>query len=150
MKKAFVILIIGILSNSIFGQKNSDEKKIVSEYKFEKERKKLLAPNGIKWTESELDSLVIYDDSTYHRVYTYVLHQIKSKEQIGTWKTKNDTLILISKENMDSQFPANTTYFYKIKRNKIKLIKYEYREEEWIDFSDLFLQRKKLKRIKKH
>lgn len=149
MKKTFIIFFFGFLSNSIFGQTNSAEKKILSEYKFEKERKKSLAPNGIKWTESETDSLVIYDDNTYHRVYSYVLHQIKHKEQIGTWKIKNDTLILISNENIDSQFPANTKYFYKIKRNKIKLIKYEYRKDEWIDFSDLFLQREKLKKIKK-
>ena len=149
MKKTFIILFLGILSNTIFGQTNSAEKKILSEYKFEKKRKKSLAPNGIKWTESELDSLVIYDNSTYHRVYYYVLHQIKHKEQIGTWKIKKDTLILISKENINSQFPANNTYYYKIKPNKIKLIKYEYRKDEWLDFSDLFLIREKLKKSKK-
>ena len=80
-------------------------------------------------------------------------HQIKYKEQIGTWRINNDTLTLFAEFNNFDKIEPNKIksdfiYIYSIKKNKIKLLDYKSELNEFDMYSDYFILNAKLKRRK--
>jgi len=151
LKKTFIILVFGILTNNLIGQEISSEKEVLSEYMFKKETRK---PNKLKWNEIELDSLVLYNNGAFNRTYAYEFHQIIYSEFKGSWKIQNDTLNLkikyrkLGKANKTwNEF--NSHFMYKIKRTKLVPI-YNYNIDDFfeLNINELYTTRK-LKLIKK-
>ena len=118
MRKALLILIFGLLTNFVISQE------IHSEYVFKKEKIKSKIGNGIKWNYVDSDSLVLYENGTFHRTKFYHYHEIIYSELKGEWKIKNDTLILnikLEKENKSDKkwTEINSEFSYEIKRRKL-------------------------------
>ncbi len=100
---------------------------IHSEYVFKKEKTKWKIGSGIKWNYIDSDSLVLYENGTFHRTKFYHYHEIIYSELKGEWKIKNDTLILnirLEKESKSDKnwTEINSTISYSIRKHKIKPI----------------------------
>lgn len=114
-------MIFGLLTNILVSQE------IQSEYVYKKEKIKQKSENGIKWNYVDSDSLVLYENGTFHRTKFYNYHEIIYSELKGEWKIENDTLILNIKLEKESKSDKkwneiNSTLIYQIKRRKIKPI----------------------------
>ena len=100
---------------------------IHSEYVYKKEKTKSKIGNGIKWNYIDSDSLVLYENGTFHRTKFYHYHEIIYSELKGEWKFKNDTLILNLKMEKKTKSDKNwteinSTINYRIRKRKIKPI----------------------------
>jgi len=114
-------LIFGLLTNILVSQE------IQSEYVYKKEKTKQKSENGTKWNYVDSDSLVLYENGTFHRTKFYHYHEIIYSELKGNWKIENDTLILNIKLEKESKSDEkwseiNSTLIYRIKKRKIKPI----------------------------
>ena len=114
-------MIFGLLTNILVSQE------IQSEYVYKKEKIKQKSDNGIKWNYVDSDSLVLYENGTFHRTKFYHYHEIIYSELKGEWKIENDTLILNIKLEKESKSDKkwneiNSTLIYQIKRRNIKPI----------------------------
>ena len=100
---------------------------IQSEYVYKKEKNKQKSESGTKWNYVDSDSLVLYENGTFHRIKFYNYHEIIYSELKGNWKIENDTLILNIKMEKESESDKkwseiNSTIIYQIKKRKIKPI----------------------------
>ncbi len=100
---------------------------IHSEYVYKKEKTKSKIGSGIKWNYIDSDSLVLYENGTFHRTKFYHYHEIIYSELKGEWKIENDTLILnikLENENKSDKkwTEINSTISYRIKKLRIKPI----------------------------
>jgi hypothetical protein len=98
---------------------------IHSEYVFKKEKTKSKIGSEIKWNYVDSDSLVLYENGTFHRTKFFNYHEIIYSELKGEWKIENDTLILNLKFEKESKSDKkwteiNSTIRYRLKRRKIK------------------------------
>jgi hypothetical protein len=114
-------LIFGLLTNILVSQE------IQSEYVYKKEKIKQKSDNEIKWNYVDSDSLVLYENGTFHRTKFYHYHEIIYSELKGKWQIENDTLILNIKHEKKSKSDKkwteiNSTLIYRIKRRNIKPI----------------------------
>ena len=121
LRKTVLILIFSLLINFVISQE------IHSEYVFKKEKTKSEIGSGIKWNYIDSDSLVLYENGTFHRTKFYHYHEIIYSELKGEWKIKNDTLILNIKLEKESKSDKNwteinSTISYRIRKRKIKPI----------------------------
>lgn len=96
----------------------SFSQEVKSIYRFKKEQKKKM------FTYSELDSLVLYDNGSFYRLYHYDYHQINHSELKGSWKIENGILHLIITGEKSSFADKNWTEFnrefrYFIKRKRL-------------------------------
>jgi len=92
-----------------------------SEYKFFKEK---LPNKNFQFHCTELDSLVLYKNKSYVRIYSYECHQLKYSEQKGNWKIENGILYLTATGNKSDRTDSNWTelnfeYKFSIKRKKL-------------------------------
>jgi hypothetical protein len=97
---------------------------INSEYLFKKEKTKSKIGSGIKWNYVDSDSLVLYENGTFHRTKFYHYHEIIYSELKGEWKIENDTLYLnvkLEKENKSDKnwIEKNAEFSYEIKKRKL-------------------------------
>ena len=100
---------------------------IQTEYVYKKEKTKQKSKSGTKWNYVDSDSLVLYENGTFHRTKFYHYHEIIYSELKGEWKIENDTLILNIKLEKESKSDKkwseiNATISYRIKKRKIKPI----------------------------
>ena len=114
-------MIFGLLTNILVSQE------IQSEYVYKKEKTKQKSESGTKWKFVDSDSLVLYENGTFHRTKFYHYHEIIYSELKGKWKIENDTLILNikleKKSKSDKKWSEiNSTIVYQIKKRKIKPI----------------------------
>ncbi len=114
-------MIFGLLTNISVSQE------IQYEYVYKKEKTKQKSATGIKWNYVDSDSLVLYENGTFHRTKFYHNHEIIYSELKGNWKIENDTLILYIKLEKESKSDKNwteinSTITYRIKKRKIKPI----------------------------
>ena len=121
MKKTVLILIFGLLTNFVISQE------IHSEYSYKKEKTKSKIGSGIEWDYIDSDSLVLYENGTFHRTKFYNYHEIIYSELKGEWKIENDTLILNIMQEKESKSDKdwteiNSTITYRIRKRKIKPI----------------------------
>jgi hypothetical protein len=98
---------------------------IHSKYVFKKEKTK--SKSGIKWNYIDSESLILYENGTFHRIKFYHYHEIIYSELKGEWKIENNTLILnikLEKENKSDKkwTEINSTINYRMKRRKLKPI----------------------------
>ncbi len=118
MKKIILILILSLLTNNMVSQE------INSEYLFKKEKTKSKIGSEIKWNYVDSDSLVLYENGTFHRTKFYHYHEIIYSELKGEWKIENDTLYLnvkLEKENKSDKnwIEKNAEFSYEIKKRKL-------------------------------
>ena len=114
-------MIFGLLTNILVSQE------IQSEYVYKKEKNKQKSESGTKWNYFDSDSLVLYENGTFHRIKFYNYHEIIYSELKGNWKIENDTLTLNIKLEKESESDKkwseiNSTIIYQIKKRKIKPI----------------------------
>ena len=119
LRKTVLILIFGLLTNILVSQE------IQAEYVYNKEKTKQKSESGTKWNYVDSESLVLYENGTFHRTKFYHYHEIIYSELKGEWKIQNDTLILnikLEKENKSDKdwTEINSTITYRIKKRKIK------------------------------
>ncbi len=100
---------------------------INSKYVYKKEKTKSKTGSGIKWDYIDSDSLVLYENGTFHRTKFHHYHEIIYSELKGEWKIKNDTLILNIKQEKENNSDKNwteisSTISYRIRKRKIKPI----------------------------
>ncbi|MFK7749509.1 MAG: hypothetical protein AB8B65_14025 [Kordia sp.] len=117
MKNILLILIFSVFANSVFSQE------IHEKYQYKKEK----SSNSTGWNITDLDSLVLYKNGTFHRTRLYLFHEVVYSEIKGEWKIKNDTIYLNiqqQKENKSDKkwkkIKASLQYYKK--RRKLKPI----------------------------
>ena len=110
---------------------------IHAEYKFKSEKTKSRFLSGVTWNYLELDSLVLYKDNTFHRIFSYRFHELEYSEYKGYWNKKNDTLFLDIQQKKAHKSDENWTTFhstftYRIRRKKLCPIN-DYNYNEYFD-----------------
>lgn len=117
MKKTLLILIFSLLTNIVISQE------IHEQYRYKKEK----TSKKTQLNTIDSDSLVLYQNGTFHRTRLYDFHEILYSEIKGAWKIKNDTLYLnvqLKKENKSDKkwTKVNSSIQYVTKRQKLKPI----------------------------
>ena len=121
MKKTLLLIIFGFISSFSFSQE------IENTYIYKVEKSKSPFGNDTTVSYTDLDSLVIYKNGTFHQTkYFSYLCEYAFTEFVGKWKIENEILILnitAKKSGKDETkwTPLTESVVYKIKRNNIKL-----------------------------
>ena len=136
-----LILILTLFSSTIYSQE------VENKFIFKKEIK---PSKKIPFHCIELDSLVLYKNKSYSRIYSYQCHELKYSEQTGIWFIKNGILNLIAFGNKTNRKETKWSdvsfkYEYQVRKNKLIFIN---RDNSQPEISDYY-KRRILKRIKK-
>ena len=131
------------MTNNLFSQD------VYSEYKFFKEK---LPNKNFRFHCTELDSLILFKDKSYSRIYSYQCHQLDYSEQKGNWKIENGILYLNATGNKSDRNDIDWTilnfeYKFKVRRSKLVFLT---RDKPFsMDDDGNFNVSRKLKKVKK-
>lgn len=117
MKKIIFIFIFSLLANVVVSQE------IHKKYQYKSKK----TSNSTGWNITDLDSLVLYKNGTFHRTRLFKFVKTFYLELKGEWKVKNDTIYLNirhKKENKsDTKWTKMNSYLYYVtKKRKLKPI----------------------------